>query len=67
MGFSHYFLKSKDTTHNTSELKCVKTTSPLLYILLSCVLKLFQMFPKMFKQGGILILLVVCRNNSQGN
>ena len=44
---------------NYSALKCLKTTRPMLYILLSCVLTLSQMFPTIFKPREICNLIKV--------
>ncbi len=43
----------KDIIRNISTLKCLKTIWPTLYILLSRVLTLSQMFPAMFKPREI--------------
>ena len=44
---------------NYSTLKCLKTTRPMLYVLLSCVLTLSQMFPTILKPREISHLIKV--------
>ena len=43
----------KGTICKTYGLKYPKTTRTMLYILLTCVVTLFQMFPRMFKSREI--------------
>ena len=46
-------LHIKGTICNISALKCLKTTIPMLYIFMSCVLTLSQMFPPNVKPREI--------------
>ena len=56
-------LSFKDIRYNISVLKCVKTTQHLFYLLLSCVLTLYQMFPAMFKSEKSTSFLKVNRES----